>query len=236
MVSGMIGRKIKMTQIFNPEGAVVPVTAVEMGPCYILEMQETPSKVTLGFDPVKESRMKRPQQGFFKKIGVQPLRVIREFSSSDNKEYKIGQAVKADLFKPGDYVNVTGRSIGKGFQGGMKRWGWSGGPKGHGSMHHRRVGSIGASADPSRVFKGTHMPGHMGAKTVTIQNLRVMEVDAENNIVLIQGSIPGASKSLVTVVKSKKKDWRSLEEKRAATVAVKRNPMKQSKAKAKGKK
>ncbi len=236
MVESILGRKIKMTQIFNPEGAVVPVTAVEAGPCVILEINEEAKKIKVGFEKVKEKKAKKPQLGYFKKLGLNPMRYIREFPSAENKDYQVGQEIKADIFKPGDYVNVTGTSIGKGFQGGMKRWGWSGGPSGHGSMHHRRIGSVGASADPSRVFKGMHMPGHMGAKRITIQNLRVMDVDAENNILLIQGALPGAKNSLVVITRSKKKAWRSLEEKRAASVAVKRNPMKQSKAKAKGKK
>ena len=131
-------------------------------------------------------------------------------------------------------MNVTGISIGKGFQGGMKRWNWSGGPASHGSMHHRRVGSIGASAEPSRVLRGTHMPGHMGLRQVTVENLRVLQVDPDHNLLMLRGAVPGHKNSFLTIRRSKKKAFKSLEEKKAV-VAVKRNPMKQSKAKATGK-
>ena len=163
------------------------------------------------------------------------IKVIKEFESSDNKDYTVGQELKADVFKAGDFVDISAVSKGKGFQGGMKRWNWSGGPSGHGSMHHRRVGSIGASADPSRTLRGQNMPGHMGAEKVTIQGLRVMDVDMENNFLLIQGAVPGHKNSLVVINRSKKKAYKSLEEKTAHHVKQ-RNPMKQSKSKAKGKK
>ena len=234
MVSGLIGKKIGMTQIFDKDGNIIPVTVIEAGPCIVVRLLDAPVKVALGFDPVKESRLKKPQLGFFKKINVSPVRVIKEFRSTDNKDYKVGQELKADLFKPGDFVDVTGVSIGKGFQGGMKRWHWSGGPGSHGSMHHRRIGSIGASSDPSRVLKGTHMPGHMGARTAMVQGLRVMQVDLENNLLVVKGAVPGHDHALVTIYRSRKKAFKSLEEKKAAA-AVKRNPMKQSKAKAAGK-
>jgi len=235
MIRGLVGRKLGMTQFFNKSGNVVPVTVVEAGPCLILGLMEEPLKVKIGFEPVKESRVKKPALGFFKKINVAPVRLIKEFESTDNKDYQVGREIKADIFKPGDFVDVSAISQGKGFQGGMKRWHWAGGPKGHGSMHHRRVGSIGASADPSRTFKGTHMPGQMGNRKVTVQGLRIMAVDVDNNLLLIQGAIPGHKNSFITVNRSKKKVFRSLDEKPAAHVH-KRNPMKQSKSKAKGKK
>ena len=231
MIRGILGKKVGMTQIFDIEGNIIPVTVVEAGPCTILGVKENPSKVILGYAPVKETRLNNPQVGFFKKAGVSPLKHIKEFTSTDNKELKVGQEIKADFFKAGDFVDVTGTSIGKGFQGGMKRWNWSGGPAAHGSMHHRRVGSIGASSDPSRVYKGTHMPGHMGMDTVTVQNLRVVRVDAENNIILVKGAVPGHKNTVVMINKSKKKSFRALDEKKE-TVAIKRNPMKQSKASA----
>ena len=231
MIRGMMGKKVGMTQIFDNEGSVIPVTVIEAGPCTILGLREKPVKVVLGYAPVQETRLKKPESGFFKKIGVTPLKHINEFFSSDNKDYKVGQELKADLFKAGDFVDVTGTSIGKGFQGGMVRWNWSGGPAAHGSMHHRRVGSIGASSDPSRVYKGTHMPGHMGTDTVTVQSLRVMKVDAGNNLILVKGAVPGHTNAIILINRSKKKVFRSLEEKQE-TVAVKRNPMKQSKASA----
>src|SRR3989338_8037901 len=130
MIRGMIGKKLGMTQVFDKEGNVVPVTVVEAGPCTVLELKESPVKVKLGFEKVKESRLNKAQLGYFKKLGVSPARVAQEFASTDNKEYKVGQELKADFFRPGDYVDVTGNSIGKGFQGGMKRWGWSGGAGG----------------------------------------------------------------------------------------------------------
>ncbi len=234
MLSGLLGKKIGMTQIFDKDGNSIPVTVVEVGPCYILELKETPKKVKLGFESVKESLLKRPALGYFKKLGMTPLRYIREFSSKDNKEYKVGQMITSELFKPGDFVNVSGTSIGKGFQGGVKRWHWAGGPTSHGSMSHRRVGSIGSSADPSRTFKGHHMPGHLGDSRVTIQNLRVMHLDVNQNLILLKGAVPGKRNALLSITLSRKKAWKSLEEKKAAS-AVRTNPMKQSKVKATGK-
>ncbi len=234
MISGLLGKKLKMTQIFDRDGNIIPVTVVEAGPCFIVKLIDLPLKVALGFDQVKESRIDKPRQGLFKKTGIAPLRIIKEFKSSDNKNYKVGQEIKVDLFKPGEYVDVSGISIGKGFQGGMKRWNWSGGPAAHGSMHHRRVGSIGASTDPSRVLRGTHMPGHMGQCRVTVLSLRVMAVDLENNLLVIKGAVPGPKNSFLEINKSRRKAFRSLDE-RKEVAAIKRNPMKQSKAKAAGK-
>jgi len=236
MIRGILGKKIGMTQIFDNDGNVIPVTVIEAGPCPILEIIEAPiRKIKLGFEKARESKFKKPDLGYFKKVGVSPMRFIKEIESSDNKDYQVGQEIKSDLFKPGDFVDVTGISKGKGFQGGMKRWHWSGGPKGHGSMHHRRVGSIGPSADPSRTYRGSHMPGQMGSRRVSVQGLRVMHVDIDNNLLLVKGAVPGFRKSLLTINRSKKKAFRSLEEKKASH-AKSRNPMKHSKAKAKGKK
>jgi len=234
MISGLIGKKIDMTQIFDKEGNIVPVTVLELGPCIILELKNSPLKVKLGFGSVKESRSNKARLGLFKKVGCAPLRIMREFRSSDNKDYTVGQELKADLFKAGDFVDVTGVSIGKGFQGGMKRWNWKGGPGSHGSMHHRRVGSIGSSTYPSRVYKGQHMPGHMGAHRVTVQGLRVMVVDIEKNIILCRGAVPGHKNSYLMVNLSRKKKFKALDVVKDV-VAVKKNPMKQSKAAAKGK-
>src|SRR3990167_3614966 len=234
MIRGIIGKKLGMTQIFDEQGNIVPITVVEAGPCTVLELKESPVKVKLGFDKVKESRINKAQLGYFKKLGVAPARIVKEFCSTDNKDYKVGQELKADFFQPGDFVDVTGTSIGKGFQGGMKRWHWSGGPASHGSMHHRRVGSIGSSADPSRTLRGTNMPGHMGARQITAQGLRVMVVDTEKNTILLKGVIPGHKNGYVEIYRSKKKAFRPLDEERK-TVVRKVNPMKQSKAKATGK-
>jgi len=225
-----------MTQIFDADGNVIPVTVIEAGPCRILGLIETPvKKVRLGFGPQKESRVKKPRMGMFKKLNVPPVRFIREFESTDNKDYQVGQEIKTDVFKPGDFVDVTGVSKGKGFQGGMKRWHWSGGPDTHGSMHHRRVGSVGASADPSRIYKGQHMPGHMGSRKVSVQGLRVMQVYPDHNLILVKGAVPGCRRSLLSIYLSKKRAFQSLDEKKARH-GKSRNPMKQSKGKAKGKK
>ncbi len=235
MVRGLLGKKIGMTQIFDKNGNIVPVTIVEAGPCLILDVKGDSGKVTLGFGPIKEKNLLKPREGFFKKRGVKPKSIIKEFISTDSKEYKVGEEIKADIFKAGDFVEIIGKSIGKGFQGGMKRWNWDGGPAGHGSMHHRRVGSIGASADPSRTLRGTNMPGQMGAKRVTVQGLRIMEVDVDNNLILIKGAVPGCKNSIITIHRSLKKAFRALDEEKVVT-KHKVNPMKQSKAKAKGKK
>jgi len=235
MIRGLLGKKIGMTQIFDRDGNIVPVTIVEVGPCRVLGLMDTPSKrVKIGYDPLRESRLNKPQVGFFKKIGVTPMRYIREIESTDNANYQIGQELKADVFKAGDFVNVAGISIGKGFQGGMKRWHWRGGPAAHGSMHHRRVGSVSSSSDPSRVYKGKTMPGHMGDSSVLIENLRVLKVDVDNNLILVNGSVPGKKNAFLTITISKKKPFQSLEEKKVVRM-VKRNPMKQSRATAAGK-
>ncbi len=234
MISGLLGKKIGMTQIFDNDGNVIPVTAIEAGPCYVLELKDAPLKIKLGFVSVKESKLKKPEQGYFKKIGVSPVKYIQEFRSTDNKDYKVGQEIKADFFKAGDFVNVIGTSMGKGFQGGMKRWHWKGGPATHGSTSKRRPGSIGSGTDPGRVWKGHHMPGHMGDARVTVQNLRVMQVDAETNLLLVKGAIPGGKNGYVAIVRSLKKKFQALDHKKDV-VKVSKNPMKQSKASTKGK-
>ncbi|MBF0330666.1 MAG: 50S ribosomal protein L3 [Candidatus Omnitrophica bacterium] len=235
MISGLLGKKIGMTQIFDKEGNVVPVTALEVGPCYVVGLKDSPrKKVVLGFDEIKESKCSKPRLGFFKKVAAPPLRTIQEFLSSDNAGYTLGQQLKADVFKPGEYVTVVGTSIGKGFQGGIKRWNWHGGDAGHGSMHHRRIGSNGANTYPGRVLRGKNMPGHMGDDQVTVQNLRVMQVDVDNNMILVKGAVPGCKNGLLTVEKSLKKAYRALDEKKEVIVH-KKNPMKQAKAAAKGK-
>ena len=231
MIRGIMGKKIGMTQIFDTEGNITPVTVVEAGPCTVLGLKDKPrTKVVLGYEAVKETRLQKPVLGFFKKLGQSPLKHVKEFESADNKDYKVGDLLKADLFKAGDFVDVTGTSIGKGFQGGMVRWNWNGGPAAHGSMHHRRVGSIGASSDPSRVYKGQHMPGHMGMDTVTVQSLRVMRVDADQNLILVKGAIPGHKNGVVVINRSKKRAFRSLDEVKVSQSSVKKNPMKASKA------
>jgi large subunit ribosomal protein L3 len=234
MLNGLLGKKIGMTQFFDKEGNVVPVTALEVGPCYVLDLKESPKKVVIGFDEIREVNCLKPRLGFCKKAKAPALRTVKEFKSTDNSPYQVGQAIKADFFRAGDYVSVIGTSIGKGFQGGMKRHNWHGGDAGHGSMHHRRIGSAGANTFPGRIIKGKTMPGQMGNVRVTVQNLRVMHVDVENNMILVHGAVPGSKNGLVTIERSFKKAYKSLEEKKEVVIH-KRNPMKQAKAKAAGK-
>jgi len=200
---GILGKKIGMTQIFSEDGKRVSVTAIEAGPCPILAVKG--ENIQIGFDLAKENRVKKPILGIFKKLNIAPRKLIREFLKEPAKEYKIGEELKVDLFKPGDFVDITGTSIGKGFQGGMKRWHWHGGPKTHGSTSHRRVGSIGSTTSPGRVFKGHHMPGHMGACRTTLQNLRVVKIDPENNLLLVKGAVPGHKNSYLIIREAKKK-------------------------------
>ncbi len=202
-MTGLLGKKIGMTQIFSDDGRLTGVTAIEAGPCPVLAIKE--KNIQLGFEPVNEKRLKKPLLGYFKKISVVPQKWIREVSRDPAVEYKVGQEIKVDLFKAGDFVDITGVSIGKGFQGGMKRWHWHGGPQTHGSTSHRRVGSIGSATTPGRVFKGHHMPGHMGACTVTQQNVKVVNVDPENNLLLVKGHVPGHKNAYLVIKKAKKK-------------------------------
>ena len=234
MISGLLGKKIGMTQIFDKDGNIVPVTALEVGPCYVLGLKDVPKKVVIGFDEIRESRCNKPRLGYFKKANVPALKTVQEFKSTDNATYQVGQKILADFFRPGDYVTVIGTSIGKGFQGGMKRHNWSGGGAGHGSMHHRRIGSVGANTFPGRILRGKTMAGHMGDANVTVQNLRVMQVDAENNMILVKGAVPGCKNGLLSIERSVKKAYLSLDEKKEVVIH-KRNPMKQAKAAAKGK-
>ncbi len=203
-MTGILGKKIGMTQVFTEDGKMVCITVIEAGPCPVLAVGE--KNIRLGFDLVKkESRLKKPILGQFKKIQVTPRNLIREVSKDQAKEYKVGEEIKVDLFKAGDFVDVTGISLGKGFQGGMKRWHWQGGPQTHGSTSHRRVGSIGSSTTPGRVFKGHHMPGHMGNCRVTVQNLKVVKIDPENNLLLVKGAVPGYKSGYLVIRNAKKK-------------------------------
>ncbi|MEW5758044.1 MAG: 50S ribosomal protein L3 [Candidatus Omnitrophota bacterium] len=199
---GLIGKKIGMSQIFKEDGKIMPISIIEAGPCIILGLSE--KKVKIGFGSVKEKNVKKPQLGIFKKLNTPPRKIIKEFIK-DSQEYKIGQELTVDFFKQGDFVDVSGRSIGKGFQGGMKRWHWKGGPRTHGSTSKRRVGSVGSSATPSRVFRGHHMPGHMGNKQITVQNLEIIKVLPEKNIICVKGAIPGPKNHYVIVKRAKKK-------------------------------
>jgi len=200
---GLIGKKIGMTQVFTADNNQVGVTAIQAGPCPILRVMD--KNIQLGFDLAKEKSLKKPQLGLYKKLNIAPRKVIKDISKEANVEYKVGDELKVDLFTEGDFVDVHGTSIGKSFQGGMKRWHWKGGPRTHGSTSHRRVGSIGSSTTPGRVFRGHHMPGHMGAKNATVQNLKVIKVDLENNLLLVEGGIPGFKNGYIVVTKALKK-------------------------------
>jgi len=200
---GLIGKKIGMTQVFTADNSQVGVTAIEAGPCPVLMVKE--KNIQLGFDMVAEKRLKKPQAGFFKKINISPRKVMKDISKEANVEYKVGDELKVDLFSEGDFVDVSGISLGKGFQGGMKRWHWKGGPQTHGSTSHRRVGSVGSTTTPGRVWKGHNMPGHMGTARVTIQNLKVIKVDLANNILLVEGAVPGYKNGYLVISKAKKK-------------------------------
>lgn len=206
---GILGKKIGMTQVFGQDGQVIPVTVIESKPCSILQVKTKQSDgynaIQLGFEDIKDSRINKPLREKFKKIKVTPKKLIREISVQDPENYQVGQNIDLAVFSPGDFVDIIGTSIGRGFQGGVKRWHWSGGPSGHGSMSHRAPGSIGASAFPSRVHKGHHLPGHMGNQRVTAQNLEVIKVDKDNNLLLVKGSAPGHKNSFLIIKKSKKK-------------------------------
>lgn len=208
MTGEIIGRKIGMTQIFDKEGNAVVVTAILAGPCWVTGTKTLPkngySAVQLGFEEGQEKKINKPQRGYFKKNNVKAARVLKEFWVNDSQEYQIGQEIKVDLFKEGEFVSIIGVSKGKGFQGVIKRHGFKGGGASHGSTFHRAPGSIGASSSPSRVFKGTKMPGRMGGKQVTLKKMKVAKIDIENNLIMVKGCIPGARRSLVTIEKVNK--------------------------------
>lgn len=190
--------------MYDDNGNITPVTAIAAGPCVVLGITE--KNIRLGYEDIEDKKVKKPQRGMFAKLAVKPKRIIREIDTKPaESEIKVGQEINVTIFKSGDFIDATGISIGKGFQGGMKRWNWSGMGASHGSMSHRRPGSIGSNTTPGRVFKGKHMPGHLGVEQVTVQNLLVMRVDQQNNILLVKGQVPGHRKSLIVIRSAKKK-------------------------------
>lgn len=204
MRAGLIGRKLGMSQMFTESGERIPVTVLEMGPCPIVgtrsEEKDGYNAVQLGFEEMKPQRVKKPQKGFFASVNVTPRRVIREFRVDNSEGYEVGTELTVDLFKVDGVVDVVGRSVGKGFAGVMKRWGFKGGRASHGAhKNHRSPGSIGQCQTPGRVFKNKKMAGHMGDRRVTIQNLRVAAVDQEKNLLVIKGAVPGPEGGLVLV-------------------------------------
>ncbi len=203
MKKAILATKIGMTQIFSEDGALTPVTVLQAGPCVVTQVKTVEkdgySAVQVGFGEKRETLVNSPDRGKFDKAGISYKRYVREFRLDNAEDYSVKDEIKADVFEAGDKVDVSGISKGKGFQGAIKRHGQSRGPMAHGSKYHRHAGSNGSASDPSRVFKGKKMAGHMGAKKVTIQNLEVVRVDAEDNLILVKGAVPGPKKALVVV-------------------------------------
>ncbi|MFQ5736791.1 MAG: 50S ribosomal protein L3 [Thermodesulfobacteriota bacterium] len=210
MIEGILGKKLGMTHVYSETGAQIPVTVVKAGACHVVQRKTVEKDgydaVQIGFGEKKEHRVNRPMTGHFKKAGTPCVYTVAEFRGESLDELKPGTVVNcADVFKVGDFVDVSGKSKGKGFQGSMKRHNFGGGRASHGSMHNRAPGSIGQSSDPSRVFKGMRMAGHMGDAKVTVQNLKVVDIRAEENVLLISGAVPGAINGLVVIKKAHKK-------------------------------
>lgn len=204
----IIGKKVGMTQIFDEQGKVIPVTVIEAGPCVVAQVKSVETDgynaIQLGYGDVKPSKVNKPEKGHFAKANIAPKKHLREFRVESVEGVTVGTEVKADTFEIGDRIDVQGTTKGKGFQGVIKRHGQSRGPMGHGSMYHRRPGSMGPTSTPGRVFKGKKLPGHMGRVTVTIQNLDVVKVDMDKNVILIKGSVPGAKGAILKLRKSVK--------------------------------
>lgn len=200
----ILGKKIGMTQIFNDIGLSIPVTVIQAGPCAVVQKKTVENDgytaLKLGFEEIPEKKLNKPDKGLFAKIKVSSRKYLKEFRTDDVAKYEVGQEVKvADMFNNGDKIDVSGISKGKGFQGTIKRYGQSGGPETHGSMYHRRVGSMGSNTSPARVFKGKRLPGHMGVDKITVQNLVVVKVDSERNLLLVKGAVPGPKGALLVV-------------------------------------
>ncbi len=200
----ILGKKIGMTQLFDEDGLLIPVTVIEAGPCTVVQKKTVENDgyeaLKIGFVDVDEKRLTKPVRGQFSKANLPAKRYLREFRLADISKYEVGQEIKvADMFQAGDRVDITGISKGKGFQGVIKRFGFSRGRETHGSKYHRRVGSMGATSSPGRVFKGKGLPGHMGKERVTVQNLDVVRVDNERNLLLVKGAVPGPKGGLLTI-------------------------------------
>lgn len=202
-MKGIIGRKVGMTRIFNEDGKVVPVTVIEAGPCPVVQVKTKDhggyDAIQLGFGVRKEQRTNKPLMGHLRKSGVAPVKRLREVRSDDASGVEVGSQIKADIFKVGEKVRITGFSKGKGFQGVVKRWGFAGGPDSHGSKGHRQPGSIGQCATPAKVWKNRKMPGHTGNRRVTVKNIEVVHVDPEKNLIAVRGAVPGHVRSYVMV-------------------------------------
>ncbi|HIW20741.1 MAG TPA: 50S ribosomal protein L3 [Candidatus Dorea intestinavium] len=203
MKKAILATKVGMTQIFNEDGVLVPVTVLQAGPCVVTQVKTVEndgySAVQVGFVDKREKLVNKPVKGHFDKAGVSYKRFVREFKLENAADYQVAQEINVDIFEAGDKIDATATSKGKGFQGAIKRHGQARGPMTHGSKFHRHAGSNGSASDPSKVFKGKKMPGQMGNKKITIQNLEIVKVDAENKLLLVKGAVPGPKKSLVTI-------------------------------------
>ena len=203
MKKAILGKKIGMTQFFRADGTMIPVTVIEAGPCPVVQKKTVANEgydsVQLGFAELREKLANKPRKGHFAKANLKAMRYLREFRLDDAASYEVGQVIKADVFQEGDKIDVSGTSKGHGFAGVVKRHGQGRGRMTHGSHFHRAPGSMSACSDPSRVFKTKNLPGHMGSEHVTVQNLEVVRVDAERNLLLVKGAVPGAKGSFVTV-------------------------------------
>jgi large subunit ribosomal protein L3 len=195
----MLGSKVGMTQIFDDCGSRVPVTVLSAGPCYVTQLLKDYNAVQLGYSEIPDKALSHSKKKYFEKLQISPLKYLKEFRVSSIDEYKVGQMVTLEQFQVGQIVQVTSKSIGKGFAGTIKRYHFGRGPMAHGSKNHRAPGSIGASATPARVFPGKKMPGRLGGKTVTIKNLTIVDIDTENNLLIVKGSVPGKRGNLVKI-------------------------------------
>lgn len=209
MISGMLGKKLGMTQIFDQEGGRVQVTVIEVGPCVVQAVKSAEKdgyySIQMGYDDVKEKSVNKPQRAYLKSKNIKTKRFVREIRCGSAPDVKVGDEITSAIFQVGDYIDVAGVSKGKGFQGGVKKLNWRGGAASHGSMFHRAPGSIGASSFPSRVMKGHGMPSHMGNEKTTVQNLKVIDVNTDNNTVAVRGAVPGPNGAYVVVKLAKKK-------------------------------
>lgn len=209
MTTGLLGKKLGMTQIFDVQGRVVPVTVIEAGPCTVVQRKKRQSDgydaVQIGFDAKKTHRVNKPMVGHFRNAGKGAFRILRELRVDAESSLEVGQELRVDIFREGDFVDVTGQTKGRGFSGVVKRWGFRGGRASHGSMFHRAPGSIGGSSFPSRVFKNMKMGGHYGNERVTVLNLRIVAIQPEKNLLLVRGAVPGAKNGLVFVRRAIKK-------------------------------
>ena len=208
MKKAILATKIGMTQIFDENGVFVPVTVLQAGPCSVVQVKTVENDgynaIQVGFGDIRETLVNKSLKGHFAKAGVANKRFLKEFRFDNASEYAVGQEIKADIFAAGDKVDAIGTSKGKGFQGAIKRFGLHRGPMKHGSKYHRHAGSNGAATSPGRVFKGKHMPGQMGNVRVTVQNLEIVKIDAEQNLILVKGAVPGPKKALVMLKNSVK--------------------------------